>query len=151
MCSVASDAPLPGLACISASRCLGIMGRHAAPYASAALTRVLSNAGSDLRYEALVALGYLGPEAAPEAAPAVAERATSDEDARLRRQALLTLALFGPDAAQAAGEVREDEDEKMRSIYICLYRDYMSRYTYLSISDIKYNNLYVYAFSWLYM
>eukprot|EP00434_Breviolum_minutum_P022578 symbB.v1.2.019923.t1/scaffold1652.1/size121070/3 len=91
------------LACISASRCLGIMGPPAAPYASAALTRVLNNAGSDLRYEALVALGYLGPEAAPQAAVAVAERATTDEDARLRRQALLTLTLFGPDAAHAAG------------------------------------------------
>ena len=50
-----------------------------------------------------MALGYLGPEAAPEAATAVAERATNDEDARLRRQALLTLTLFGPDAAQPAG------------------------------------------------
>lgn len=79
------------------------MGPPAAPYASAALTRVLNNAGSDLRYEALVALGYLGPEAAPQAAVAVAERATTDEDARLRRQALLTLTLFGPDAAHAAG------------------------------------------------
>ena len=79
------------------------MGRRAAPYASAALTRALSNTGSDLRYEALVALGYLGPEAAPEAATAVAERATTDEDARLRRQALLTLTMFGPDAAQPAG------------------------------------------------
>ena len=96
-----------GLACISASRCLGIMGHRAAPYASAALTRVLSNAGSDLRYEALVALGYLGPEAAPEAATAVAERATTDEDARLRRQALLTLTMFGPDAAQPAGGIHE--------------------------------------------
>jgi len=102
------------LACISASRCLGIMGHRAAPYASAALTRVLSNAGSDLRYEALVALGYLGPEAAPEAATAVAERATMDEDARLRRQALLTLTMFGPDAAQPAGaaiaKACQDED-----------------------------------------
>eukprot|EP00438_Fugacium_kawagutii_P002384 Skav201013 [mRNA] locus=scaffold991:363184:369331:- [translate_table: standard] len=57
---IADNAFLPekmevaGLACISAARCLGIMGRHAAPFASAALTRVLGNAGSDLRYEALV-------------------------------------------------------------------------------------------------
>ncbi|CAK9030561.1 unnamed protein product [Durusdinium trenchii] len=91
------------MACISAARCLAIMGRKAAPYASAALTKVLQNSGSDLRYEALVALGYLGPEAAPEAATAVANRVTNDEDARLRRQALLTLAVFGPDAAAASG------------------------------------------------
>ena len=102
------------MACISAARCLGIMGRKAAPYASAALTKVLQNSGSDLRYEALVALGYLGPEAAPEAAVAVANRATNDEDARLRRQALLTLTVFGPDAAAVSGtaiaKACQDED-----------------------------------------
>ena len=102
------------LACISAARCLSIMGRKAAPYASGALTKVLQNSGSDLRYEALVALGYLGPGAAPEAATAVALRAMEDEDARLRRQALLTLTIFGPDAAHvsstAIAKACHDED-----------------------------------------
>ena len=102
------------LACISAARCLSIMGRKAAPYASGALTKVLQNSGSDLRYEALVALGYLGPGAAPEAAAAVAGRAMDDEDARLRRQALHTLTIFGPDAAHvssaAIAKACHDED-----------------------------------------
>ncbi|CAE7304521.1 unnamed protein product [Symbiodinium pilosum] len=102
------------LACISAARCLSIMGRKAAPYASGALTKVLQNSGSDLRYEALVALGYLGPGAAPEAAAAVALRAMEDEDARLRRQALHTLTIFGPDAAHvsstAIAKACHDED-----------------------------------------
>lgn len=102
------------LACISAARCLSIMGRKAASYASGALTKVLQNSGSDLRYEALVALGYLGPGAAPEAAAAVAGRATDDDDARLRRQALHTLTIFGPDAAHvssaAIAKACHDED-----------------------------------------
>lgn len=107
--------PVPDrVACISAARCLAIMGTRAAPYASTALTKVLGHAGSDLRWEALVALAHLGPEAAPEAAPAVAHRAMHDEDARLRRQALRTLTVFGPDAAAVAGpaiaKACQDED-----------------------------------------
>mmetsp|Transcript_30395 Transcript_30395/g.68210 ORF Transcript_30395/g.68210 Transcript_30395/m.68210 type:complete len:419 (-) Transcript_30395:216-1472(-) len=110
------------MACISAARCLKIMGRKAAPHASGALTKVLGETGSDLRYEALVALGALGPEAAPEAAAAVAARAIEDEDARLRRQALQTLTVFGPDAAHVASSAiakachDEDTDVQVAAI-----------------------------------
>ncbi|CAE8598561.1 unnamed protein product, partial [Polarella glacialis] len=108
--------------CVSCARSLGMMGAHAAPYASAALAKAISISSTELRYEAILSLRRFGPKAAPEAAAALAWVVTEDAEARLRREAVKALAAMG-EAAVAAGGVAvaracSDEDTDVQVVAI---------------------------------
>lgn len=89
---------------LSCVRAVSMMESFAAPYASAALAKLMTHMDTEIRWETATALGFVGPGAAHEAAEALGLVVEEDEFALVRVSACNALRLMGPAAAEGGAQ-----------------------------------------------